>query len=143
MALQQFLDPIRHYSTTEIAWKLGLITGVVNHFTYQYPHQADLVTSFHAYGVANVFFVGAAYMLHRASTITALLSAFVIFNATYVSISMVMKILYNVYFRHRGIPTRLRMCATDWGLWAEYRDGTSMTMIAEMHDELGSTSPPY
>jgi hypothetical protein len=140
MAFEQLLDPVRHYSTMEIAWKLGLITGVVNHFTYQYPHQADLVTSFHAYGVANLFFFGAAYVLYRATTITSFLSAFAIFNAVYVSLSVVLKLVYNIYFRHRGIPTKLQMCATDWGLWAKYRDGTSMTTIAEMHNQLGLTS---
>jgi hypothetical protein len=56
------------------------------------------------------------------------------------SLSVLFKVVYNVYFRHRGIPSKFTLSATDWGLWARYQDGTVLRRVMELHNELG-TSP--
>jgi hypothetical protein len=132
------LDFVRHSSTMEMAWKLGLVTGAANHFTCQYPHQVDLMTSLGVYGVANLFFCGTIFIPGHQPTFTGTLLELSTFNAIYLSLSALLKILYNVFFRHGGIPTTFRMSATDWWLWTKYRDGTAMKAAGEMHDKLGS-----
>jgi hypothetical protein len=122
----------------ETAWKLGLITGAANHFTCQYPHQVDLKTSLGVYGVNNLFFFGTTFMPGGQSTLMGTLLAIATFNITHLSLSLLFKIFYNVFFRHRGIPTTFRMSATDWWLWIKYRDGVAMKAAGEMHDKLGS-----
>lgn len=51
--------------------------------------------------------------------------------------AIVLKIIYNVYFRHRGIPTKTMISMTDWGLWRFSINGTSHLKVAEFHQELG------
>jgi hypothetical protein len=55
-------------------------------------------------------------------------------------VATVMKIIYNVYFRHRGIPTKTMISMTDWGLWRFAINGTSHLKTAELHKELGIDS---
>jgi len=48
-----------------------------------------------------------------------------------------LKVIYNVFLRHRGIPTRWEFSWSDYGLWSYSRKGVSHLKIAELHDELG------
>jgi hypothetical protein len=48
-----------------------------------------------------------------------------------------LKVVYNVYFRHRGIPTKFPLGASDWILWWFCQAGTSHLKVAELHHELG------
>lgn len=54
-----------------------------------------------------------------------------------ISMAVVLKFIYNVYFRHRGIPTKFEMSATDWGLWRSCQNGDSHVKVQELHKELG------
>ena len=45
--------------------------------------------------------------------------------------------IYNVFLRHRGIPTRLEFSWSDYGLWSYGSKGVSHLKIAELHNELG------
>lgn len=47
------------------------------------------------------------------------------------------KIVYNVYFRHRGIPTTLGMSSTDWVLYKYGYRGDLHLKVAQMHKDLG------
>ena len=49
-----------------------------------------------------------------------------------------LKLIYNICFRHRGIPTELEFCATDWGIWTYSRSMTTHLKIAELHKKYGS-----
>ena len=51
--------------------------------------------------------------------------------------AVVLKLIYNIYFRHRGIPTKIEMSATDWGLWRFCINGDSHLKVQELHKELG------
>ena len=138
-----------HSSTIEIAWKLGLITGVVYHFTCQYPAQVDVATTLVAYTIANACFLVAAFLPEQPPTPTGFLLSLVIFNTIYVlpqknadqiSLAVLLKLVYNIFLRHRGIPTIYRLSATDWGLWAWQTGGVSAVNLMQLHEELG-TSP--
>ena len=54
-----------------------------------------------------------------------------------ISVAVVSKFIYNIYFRHRGIPTKVEMSATDWGLWRFSKNGDSHLKVQELHKELG------
>ena len=45
--------------------------------------------------------------------------------------------MYNVYFRHRGIPTKFWFSATDWTFWKVYHSDSPHKVIANLHRELG------
>jgi hypothetical protein len=49
-----------------------------------------------------------------------------------------LKLLYNVGFRHAGIPGRFWYKATDFGLWRAYQPGVPHQIIQAMHEEMGS-----
>jgi len=51
--------------------------------------------------------------------------------------SFLLKVLYNVYFRHRGISTRFWWAATDLAYWNSYRGGQSHKEIERLHKVLG------
>jgi hypothetical protein len=140
---------LEHSSTIEIAWKLGLITGAVYHFTCQYPAQVDVVTTLIAYTIATAVFLVVAFLPEQPPTPTGILFGLVIFNTIYVlplkntnqiSLAVLLKLVYNIFLRHRGIPTTYRLSATDWGLWAWQTGGVSIVNIMQLHEELG-TSP--
>jgi hypothetical protein len=49
----------------------------------------------------------------------------------------VLKVLYNIYFRHRGIPTKLEFCWSDFTLSSYTKQGIAHLKIEELHNELG------
>src|SRR5271170_1565769 len=49
-----------------------------------------------------------------------------------------LKVVYNVYFRHPGIPGKFWFTATDWTFWKHYQVGKPYEVIAELHRELGA-----
>jgi hypothetical protein len=48
-----------------------------------------------------------------------------------------LKVIYNVYFRHRGIPTKLEFCWSDFALSKYTNQGIAHLKIEKLHDELG------
>jgi hypothetical protein len=48
-----------------------------------------------------------------------------------------LKITYNVYFHHRGIPSEFRLSATDWTFWWLNQRGNSYELITELHRQHG------
>jgi len=56
-------------------------------------------------------------------------------------LAVLSKVVYNVYFRHRGIPTEFSFSVTDWALWRYSVAGTSHLKIAELHQKLGDFAP--
>ena len=127
------------------------MVGFVHHFTCQFPAQADVVTSFSFWAGGNVLFLTVALLAEPAPTTFGNIIGAMVFNAIYVrlikneidgkvSTALVFKAFYNVYFRHRGIPTELRLSLTDWGLWKYSMGGYSHLKIAELHKELGTKS---
>jgi cytochrome P450 len=57
------------------------------------------------------------------------------------STAMLTKLVYNVMFRHRGIPTRFSWAATDLRWFFAYRTGYSLIYLQNLHKELGSLIP--
>lgn len=53
-----------------------------------------------------------------------------------------LKTVYNVYFRHRGIPTKFWFAASDWTYWKASRFDVPFRVIAKLHRELGTSSTP-
>ena len=51
------------------------------------------------------------------------------------------KLIYNIYFRHRGIPTKFAWAATDLVYWDVYRKGQSHTQIEFLHKAMGRSQP--
>jgi len=51
--------------------------------------------------------------------------------------ALLWKTVYNVYFRHRGIPSKFWLSATDWAFWKEIQTGTPYKLIEKLHAELG------
>ena len=51
---------------------------------------------------------------------------------------MLLKLVYNVMFRHRGIPTRFSWAATDLRWFFAYRTRYSFIHLQNLHKELGS-----
>lgn len=47
------------------------------------------------------------------------------------------KVIYNVYFRHRDIPTTFGMSSTDWILYKYGYVGDLHLKVAQMHNDLG------
>ena len=50
-----------------------------------------------------------------------------------------LKTIYNVYFRHRGIPAKFRFAASDWTYWKLHQSGIPYMAVADLHRELGTT----
>jgi cytochrome P450 len=48
-----------------------------------------------------------------------------------------LKTVYNVYFRHRGIPAKFLYAATDWTFWKDTQWGKPYETILNLHRELG------
>ena len=84
MALATFLEHVQHYSTVELALKLGLITGSVHHFACQYPTQADILTCLYAFSVADAFFLAATFLSERGPTFVGSFVGLILFNTIYV-----------------------------------------------------------
>jgi hypothetical protein len=57
-------------------------------------------------------------------------------------VAIILKVIYNFHFRHRGIPTKLEMSMTDFGLWRYSKNGDSHLKVQELHKELGIEIPP-
>ena len=53
-----------------------------------------------------------------------------------------LKVVYNVYFRHRGIPTKFWFAASDWTYWKASQFDVPFKVIAKLHRELGNSSTP-
>ena len=48
--------------------------------------------------------------------------------------------MYNVYFRHRGIPSKFRYAASDWSFWKIAQFGQPYIFLSNLHAELGILS---
>lgn len=146
--LQQAFETIQAYSTRELALKTGMVAGVVHHFTCHVPKQVDVLIALLFWTAGNVLIIVASLSLQRQPDLVA---GIIIFNAVYVSpietrinakvsVGLISKAVYNVCFRHRGIPTKFTISLTDWGLWRYSTGGYSHLKIAELHHELGLVS---
>ena len=51
------------------------------------------------------------------------------------------KLIYNIHFRYRGIPTKFAWAATDLTYWNVYRKGQSHRQIEFLHKTMGRSSP--
>jgi len=60
-----------------------------------------------------------------------------LFNLLYVSTTLVLKVVYNVNFRHRGIPTKFWWAATDLTYSNAFGTGQSHKQIEALHKTLG------
>lgn len=146
--LQQAFEIIQAYSMMELALKAGMVAGVVHHFTCHVPKQVDVLIALLFWTAGNVLIIVASLWFQRQSDLVA---GVMIFNAVYVSpietridakvsVALISKAVYNVCFRHRGIPTKFAISLTDWGLWGYSTGGYSHLKISELHHELGSVS---
>ena len=54
--------------------------------------------------------------------------------------ALLFKTVYNVQFRHRGIPGKFQYKATDWALWKHVEMGNPLKAVAELHWKLGSST---
>ena len=128
----------------------GFIAGILHHFLIQYPHQAEIFTTIYVFTVMST--MGFGLLLWHVSNNAfgeTILAAISIFGLIYVSFiysgvlidklstAMVLKVVYNVLFRHRGIPTRFTWAATDLRWWLAYRTGYSFIYLQNLHKELG------
>jgi hypothetical protein len=131
-----------------MAIQLGFAVGVIYHFVIQYPLQAGIFTTLYSSLGVNIAFMILVHLGDDESSFTEGMELFLVFNCTWGSISMalanekittaaILKIVYNVYFRHRGVPTKFWWAATDLRYWNAYRSGQSHGVIAQLHRELG------
>ena len=119
------------------ALKLGLAAGFIHHFVIQYPIQADIFTTMYAFIGGNITFY-VHTLSFKECFVFALIYVFTFhIMLTQLSTSFLLKILYNVYFRHRGIPTKFLWAATDFSYWNSYRGGQSHKEIEHLHKALG------
>jgi hypothetical protein len=50
-----------------------------------------------------------------------------------------LKTVYNVYFRHGGIPTKSMLAASDWTMWKSCQFAHPHKLLTDLHQELGSS----
>src|SRR5271167_2227584 len=111
--------------------KLGVSIGILHHFLVQYPRQVSFfTTAFCFIGVNAVFIIVVSSPLtwQPPKTLSGVVEGFLVFSSCYVIPAAVrtvnlpqfvtalfLKIIYNIYFRHRRIPTKFWLAATDLG----------------------------
>src|SRR6266496_5176428 len=96
---------------------LALVAAIVHHFTVQYPNQVNLFKTLLVFVFLNaIFLVLEVKSRSQSAALSSQMSVDVfIFNTVYVShfskcsnsqtsAALLIKTVYNVYFRHRGIP---------------------------------------
>jgi hypothetical protein len=126
----------------------GVIAGACHHFVLQYPGQAKILPTICALFFENVIFGIIAILLKRdlrPFEVGRLVFVFATVQVSQLLIvltrlfvqALTLKIIYNVYLRHRGIPTRFWWAATDLKYWRVYAGGQSHTVIENLHKELG------
>ena len=141
---------------TQSVW-IGLIAGCTHHFLVQYPSQATFLKTLFVFGVFNNIFC-LSHLHSRdewhslVSEVSQLLTAMFIFNIVYVYhfpkysnvykilAALVLKTVYNVFFRHRGIPGKFVYKASDWAFWKDSQMGDPSIAIAALHRDLGSST---
>ena len=144
------------FSMNQSVW-IALIAGFTHHFLVQYPSQATLEKTLLVFGVFNNIFC-LSHLRSRdkwhplVGEVSQLLTAMFIFNIVYVchfpkysnvykiSAALILKTVYNVFFRHRGIPGKFVYKATDWAFWKDSQMGDPSTAIAALHRDLGSST---
>jgi hypothetical protein len=130
---------------------LGLITGIIHHFLIQYPRQASIFRTIYAYVTGNLVFVAFTRLQpDKATRLSGVLLRITLFNFVYVcpcyfkllnpkiSTALLLKVMYNVAFRHRGIPTKFWWAATDFRYSNSFGTGQSHKEIEALHKTLGS-----
>jgi hypothetical protein len=143
------LDYLRDANDFALAGSPGLIAGILHHFLIQYPHQAEIFTPIYAFAAVSMGFALLLWHISNNACVETILAAISFFDLIYVSFlysgvlidklstAMVLKVVYNVLFRHRGIPTRFTWAATDLRWWFAYRTGYSFIYLQNLHKELG------
>ena len=130
---------------------LGLITGIIHHFLVQYPRQASIFRTIYAYVIGNLVFVALTRLQPgKATPFSGILLRLTQFNFLYVcpcyfkllnlkiSTALLLKVMYNVAFRHCGIPTKFWWAATDFRYSNSFGTGQSHKEIEALHKTLGS-----
>lgn len=67
-----------------IVWKLGIIGGLVHHFTCQYSRQVDALTALLVFGFASSCFGLVVLLTAMTPTLVELLLGFLVFDTLYV-----------------------------------------------------------
>jgi hypothetical protein len=132
---------------------LGLLTGLIHHVFLQYPSQKPLFFTLYTCLLENVVFMtllvtGMDVSYFSLAEWILKVKAFFIFNLSMVFLSklfsnkeqssaLFFKTIYNVYFRHRGIPTKFRYAASDWSFWKIVQFGQPYVFLSNLHAELG------
>jgi hypothetical protein len=146
------LDYLQAANGVALAGYGGLVAGVLHHILIQYPHQAEIFTTIYAFIAVSIGFGGLFWYISNNPPVWTLLHLMGRFDLIYVfsmyfamlidklSTAMLLKLVYNVMFRHRGIPTRFSWAATDLRWFFAYRTGYSFIYLQNLHKELGSLS---
>jgi len=146
--VKQVVEVIRHSTTFEIALGAGLVAGSVYHFTCQYPKQRDALPSIYMFLAGQLWFVSAILVSLGNHTILSVCGNYFLFDLIYVlspsdlaylqfGMAVILKTIYNVYFRHSGIPTKFLFAASDWTLFRHAQNKTYELKVQELHKQLG------
>src|SRR5271163_694212 len=146
--VKEAFETIQQSSTFEIALGSALVAGAVYHFTCQYPKQRDALPSLYIFLVGELWFVTAILLSMGNHSIFGICRNYLLFNLIYVRIpsdltylqfgmAVILKTIYNVYFRHRGIPTKFSFAASDWTLFMHANKKTCELKVQELHKQLG------
>jgi len=129
---------------------IALIGGSIHHVVFQYPNQASLFSTLSGVALSNgLIFCYEIYFKAHLQLFRHMAALF-IFNIVYVPTSaswfnrqitsaFIFKTLYNVYFRHHGIPGQFWYCTTDWAFWRQVQVGQPYELIANFHRQSGSS----
>src|SRR5271163_4779332 len=150
--VKEAFETIQQSSTFEIALGSALVAGAVYHFTCQYPKQRDALPSLYISLAGELWFVTAILLSMGNHTIFGICRNYLLFNLIYVRIpsdltylqfgmAVILKTIYNVYFRHRGIPTKFLFAASDWPFWYIMTFQKPHIALQKLHEELGKSIP--
>jgi hypothetical protein len=132
--------------------KLALVSATIHHLVIQYPSQSGIFTTLYSFALFNaVFMVLNGFTNSPFVEVGSKILGLFIFNSVFVFPSKVisdtfkvthafiLKIVYNVYFRHRGIPGTFWYCASDWTLWKQINYANPNSELEKLHAELGTS----
>lgn len=134
-------------TATTFSLAVGVGVGVIHHMLFQWPRQRSFF--FTVGGAVCENFASLAFIYANASrsaseTIHLLLLFFgsqVTDSKPFLKYKILtassLKLIYNTYFRHRGIPSKLMWAATDLTYWDIYRRGQSHKHIEHLHRTMG------
>lgn len=148
-----FTKSVQYWSNDQFITIFSIFAAIFHHFSFQYPIQAKFFSTFYGHiAIISTFLLLSNYVrglqgLFELCKSTAIFSfLYVYYYLIYwitdskISATIILKIIYNIAFRHRNIPGSIWYKATDWAFWWSFRHGRSYLQIEAFHQKFGILS---